>query len=121
MLQLLIKWLVNAISLLVVAYVVPGFHVAGFMSALIAALVVGLVNGTLGAVLRFFTWPLRILTLGLLTWIISAAMLLLSARLVDGFTIDGFIPALIGSLVLAIVSALLGWLTPDFDRKDRKD
>ena len=47
--------------------------------------------------------------------------MLFRSRLVDGFTIDGFIPALIGSLVLAIVSALLGWLTPDFDRKDRKD
>ena len=111
MVHLLLKWLVNAISLLIVAYIVPGFHVAGFGSALIAALVIGLVNGTLGALIKFFTWPFRVLTLGLLTWVISALMLWLSTHFVDGFTISGFIPALIGSLALAIVSTVLGWLT----------
>ena len=55
MLNLLVKWLVSAISLLIVAYVVPGFRVASFPAALIAAIVIGFVNGTLGAVLRFFT------------------------------------------------------------------
>ena len=78
MIHLLLKWLVSAVSLLIVAYVAPGFHVRSFGAAMIAALVIGLVNGTLGAVLRLVTWPLRILTLGLLTWVISAAMILLS-------------------------------------------
>jgi putative membrane protein len=111
MIHLLLKWLVSAVSLLIVAYVVPGFHVRSFGAAMIAALVIGLVNGTLGAVLRLVTWPLRILTLGLLTWVISAAMILLSSKLVDGFQVDGFFAALIGSLLLAIVSAILGSIT----------
>ena len=116
MFHLLLKWLVSAISLLIVAYLVPGFHVSGFKAALIAALVIGLVNGTLGALIKFFTWPFRVLTLGLLTWVISACMLWLSTQFVDGFRISGFIPALLGSLALAIVSTVLGWLTPS-DKK----
>ncbi len=117
MLHLLLKWLVSAISLLIVAYLIPGFHVAGFQAALIAALVIGLVNGTLGAVLRFFTFPFRILTLGLLTWVINALMIWLSTQFVDGFSISGFIPAMLGSLALAIVSTILGWLTPSSGKK----
>ena len=111
MIHLLVKWLVSAISLLTVAYFVPGFHVRSFGAAMIAALVIGLVNGTLGALLRLVTWPLRILTLGLLTWFISACMILLSSKLVSGFEVDGLIPALIGSLLLAIVSAILHAIT----------
>jgi len=113
MLNWLIKWLVSAISLLIVAYFVPGFHVAGFTAALIAAIVVGLINGTLGVVLKFVTWPLRLLTLGLLTWLVNAAMLMLATHFVDGFRIDGWFAALIGSLLLAIVSTALGWIVPD--------
>jgi putative membrane protein len=116
MLNLLVKWLVNAVSLLIVAYIVPGFVVRGFGSALIAALVIGFVNGTLGAILRFLTFPIRLLTLGLFTWVINAAMLLLAAYLVDGFAISGFVAALLGSLVLAIVSTILRWITPDFTK-----
>jgi putative membrane protein len=116
-LKLLVHWLVSAVSLLIVAYVVPGFILSGFKAALIAAAAVGFVNGTLGAVLRLFTWPLRILTLGLLTWVINAAMLELAASLVDGFAIDGFFSAMLGSLVLAIVSTLLRWIMPDFKKK----
>lgn len=111
MIHLLVKWVLSAISLLIVAYVVPGFHVRSFGSALIAAIVIGLVNGTLGAILRFFTWPLRILTLGLLTWVISAAMILLSSKLVGGFEVDGFFAAMIGSLALAVVNAILAAIT----------
>jgi len=117
MLHWLVKWLVSAISLLIVAYFVTGFHVAGFVSALIAAVVIGLINGTIGTVIKFFTFPLRLLTLGLLTWVINAAMLMLAANFVDGFRIDGWGPAMIGALLLAIVSTVLGWITPDFKKK----
>jgi putative membrane protein len=111
MFHLLIKWLVNALSLLIVAYVVPGFRMRSFGSAMIAAVVIGLVNGTLGAILKFVTWPFRILTLGILTWIINAFMLWFASKFVSGFEIDGFIAALIGSLLLAIVSGILGSIT----------
>ena len=117
MIHLLVKWLVSAVSLIIVAYVVPGFHVASFGSAMIAALVIGLVNGTIGAIIRFVTWPFRILTLGLLTWVISAVMIMISAKLVDGFSVDGFFSALIGSAVLAIVSAILHAITGGSEKK----
>jgi putative membrane protein len=117
MIHLLVKWLVSAVSLLIVAYFVPGFHVRTFGAAMIAALVIGLVNGTLGALLRLVTWPLRILTLGLLTWFISACMILLSSKLVSGFEVDGLFAALIGSLLLAIVGAVLGAITGGEGRK----
>jgi putative membrane protein len=117
MLHWLIKWLVSAISLLIVAYFVPGFHVVGFPSALIAAVVIGLINGTLGAILKFFTFPLRLLTLGLLTLVINAGMLKFATHFVDGFAIDGWGPAIIGAFLLAIVSGLLNWVTPDFKKK----
>ena len=116
MLSWLLKWLVSAISLLIVTRVVDGFHVAGLVPALIAAVVIGLINGTIGAVIKFFTFPLRLLTLGLLTLVINAGMLKLATHFVDGFRIDGWGPALIGALVLAIVSTVLGWLTPDFKK-----
>jgi putative membrane protein len=119
MLNLLVKWLVSAISLLVVAYFVPGFHVNGFTAALIAAVAVGFVNGTIGAILRFFTWPIRFLTLGLFTLVINAAMLSLVAYFMkgSGFEIDGFVAALMGAFVLAVVSTILRWIVPDFNKK----
>ncbi len=117
MLSWLVKWLVSAISLLIVANFVSGFHVAGFVPALIAAVVIGLINGTLGVIIKFFTFPLRLLTLGLLTLIINAGLLKLATHFVDGFRIDGWGPAIWGALLLAIVSTVLGWLTPDFKRK----
>jgi len=117
MIHLLVKWVVSAVGLLIVAYIVPGFHVRSFGAALIAALVIGLVNGTIGALLRTGTWPLRILTLGLLTWFISACMILLSSKLVSGFEVDGLFAALIGSLVLAIVDAVLGAITGSSEKR----
>jgi putative membrane protein len=107
MMTLLLTWLVSAISLLIVAYLLPGFKVDGFKSALIAALVIGLVNGTLGFVLKLLTLPLTIVTLGFFWLVINALMLLLAAKLVTGFRIDGFWWALIGSVLLSIVNGIL--------------
>ena len=109
---LLITWLVSAISLLVVAYLLPGFKVDDFKTALVAAVVVGLVNATLGLVLKIVTFPLSIVTLGLFWLLINAAMLMLAARLVDGFTISGWIPAFIGSILLSLVNAILRAIIP---------
>ncbi len=109
---LLITWLVSAISLLVVAYLLPGFNVSGFKTALVAAVVIGLVNATLGLVLKIVTFPLSIVTLGFFWLLINAAMLLLAARFVDGFTISGWIPAFIGSILLSLVNAILRAIIP---------
>ena len=107
MTNLLVTWLLSAVSLLIVAYVVKGFDISGFGSALIAAVVIGLVNGTIGFFLKVVTFPLTILTLGLFWWVINALMSKLAAALVPGFTINGFLPALVGALVLSIVNLLL--------------
>jgi len=89
---------------------VPGISVSGPVAALIAALVIGLVNATLGLLLKILTFPLTILTLGLFWFVINALMLELAAALVPGFYVRGFIPALIGAVMLSLVSSVLQWL-----------
>src|SRR5262245_25468127 len=93
MVKLLVNWLLNAVSLMIVAQVIPGFNVAGFKTALIAALIIGLVNATLGLFLKIATFPLTLLTLGVFWFVINALMLKLVSAFVSGFTIDGFLPA----------------------------
>ena len=91
---------------------------SGFRSALIAAVVIGLINGTLGAVIKFFTFPFRILTLGLLSLVINAAMLLVADQLLDGLRIDTLTAAFLGSILMSVVSTVLRWLIPDGKDKE---
>ncbi len=107
---LLVNWLLSAISLLIVAHVIRGFEIAGFGTALIAAIAVGLVNATIGFFLKVITFPLTVITLGLFWLIINALMLKLAAALVPGFNIVGFLPALFGAIVLTIVNLCLRYL-----------
>jgi putative membrane protein len=111
MTHLLINWLLSALSLVIVAHLVSGFRISGFSSALIAAIVIGLVNGTIGFFLKIVTFPLSILTLGLFWLIINALMLELASAFVPGFRIDGFLPAFLGSIVLSLVNMVLRFLT----------
>lgn len=104
---LLIRWLVTAVSLLIVAYLIPGFQVSGIKAALIAAVVIGLVNMTIGLVLKIITFPLTLLTLGLFYLVINALMLMLASQFVDGFKLSGFWAAFFGGIVLSIVSSVL--------------
>lgn len=108
--QILLKWLLSAASLLIVTRIVPGFVVKGFGTALIAAIVIGLVNATIGLVLKVLTLPLTILTLGLFWLIINALMLMLASALVPGFKVEGFLPAFLGAIVLSLVNILLHWI-----------
>ena len=110
---LLINWLLSAVSLFIVAHVVPGFEVSGFLAALLAAIVVGLVNSTLGALLKIVTFPLTVLTLGVFWFVINALMLELASWLVPGFTVTGFGAAFLGAIVLALVNLLLKYLVSD--------
>jgi putative membrane protein len=112
MTRLLIHWVVGALLLLVVARVVPGFKVDGFSAALIAALVIGLVNATVGTFLKLLTLPLTLLTLGVFLLIINALMLMLASAVVRGFHVEGFAPAFWGALLLAILHTVLGWVMP---------
>lgn len=101
--RLLLHWILSAIALILVSHLVPGFHVAGLIPALIAALVIGLLNATLGLVLKIVTFPITIITLGLFLLVINAAMILLASRIVTGFHVSGWIPALWGAVALALV------------------
>jgi len=110
MIRLLVEWLLNALALLIVTYVVPGFDVEDFPTALVAVLVIGLLNITLGLFLRFITWPFNWLTLGLVYLVVDAVIIYLASKLVKGFRIKSFFTAFLGALVLAVVHYLFGLL-----------
>jgi putative membrane protein len=110
-LTILINWLLSALSLMIVAHVVRGFDVTSFGTALIAALVIGLVNATVGLFLKIVTFPLTLMTLGIFWFVVNALMLKLAASLVSGFTIQGFLPAFFGAIVLSIVNVFLRLVT----------
>jgi putative membrane protein len=105
--RLIIHWLLSALALIIVAYVVPGFEISGIGAALIAALVFGLVNSTLGLLLKILTFPFIVLTLGLFWFVINAFMLIFASHIVSGFHVRGFGPAFIGAIVLSLVNMLL--------------
>ena len=105
--HLLLNWLLSALGLFLVAHIVPGFEVSGFMAALLAAVVVGFVNSTLGLLLKILTFPLTILTLGIFWFVINALMLELASGLVPGFYVRGFLSAFLGALVLSLINMLL--------------
>ena len=89
------------------AHVVSGFHVQSFGTALIASLVFGLFNSTLGVLLKVLTLPLTIVTFGLFLFVINALILRMTSGLVSGFYVESFGPALIGAIVLAVVTTVL--------------
>src|SRR5919108_1989074 len=104
---LLLHWLISAASLLIVAQIFPGIEVRGLDTALIAPIVIGLVNATIGFVVKLLTLPLTILTLGLFWLVINALMLQLASYLVPGFYVAGFWSAFFGAIVLSLVSMML--------------
>ena len=106
MLRLLVRWILHAIALLIIAWLVPGFQVRSFASALVAVLVIALLNATLGLLLKIVTFPLVILTLGIFILVINAFMLRLASALVPGFYVATFGAAFIGAAVLALLSLL---------------
>ncbi len=101
------NWVLNALALYLVSRIVIGIHLADFGSALIAAVIIGLVNALIKPVLILLTLPLNLLTLGLFTFVINALMLLLASNFTPGFKIDGFGTALVGSVLLSLISTLL--------------
>src|SRR4051812_22626282 len=110
--RLLLHWLFSAVALILVSNIVPGFILTGFVAALIAAVVIGLINATLGALLKVVTFPLTVLTLGIFWLVINALMLELASAIVPGFHISGFGAAFIGAIVLALVNMIIRWLMP---------
>lgn len=103
----ILHWLFSGVALLIVAQILPGIQVSGLGSALIAALVIGLVNATVGLVLKIVLLPFIVLTLGIVYFLINGLMLKLASEFVPGFRVIGCMPAILGSILLTIVDYLL--------------
>ena len=104
---LLFHWAISAASLAIVAYLFPGIELRGVGTALIAPIIIGLINATLGFILKIITFPISILSFGLFLLVINALMLQLASALIPGFYIAGFWSAFFGAIVLSIVSMIL--------------
>jgi putative membrane protein len=108
--KFLLKWLINALALIVITKLVAGFHVDTFYSALVAALIIGLLNALIRPVLIILTLPVSIITLGLFTFVINALLIWFTSTIVKGFSVDGFWPALLAALILWAVSTITAWV-----------
>ena len=110
---LLLRWIFNGVALVFTAYLLDGIQVSGFGAALVASLVLGIVNAIIRPLFLLLTLPLNILTLGLFTFVVNAVMLMLVASVVSGFSVNSFFSALIGSVILSLTSSLLTSLVKD--------
>jgi len=108
--RFLARLVLNGVAIIVAAYFLPGLHVDGPFAALIAGTILGFVNAIVRPVLFFLTLPLTLLTLGLFIFVLNAICFELTAWLVPGFSVDGFRWALIGALVVSVVSWILNAL-----------
>jgi putative membrane protein len=115
MLSLLARWLLNAVALMLVAYLYPGVSVESFGAALLAALVLGLVNAVVRPILVLLTLPVTLLTLGLFLFVINALLFWFVAEVVGGFHVAGFGAALLGSILYSVITLITSWLL--FPRK----
>jgi putative membrane protein len=108
--RILFKWLINALALLVTTYLVKGIQVTGVPALLMAAALLGILNVLIRPILIILTLPINIITLGLFTFIINGAMLWFVSLIIKGFMIQGFWPAVIGALIISIVSWFINWM-----------
>jgi len=104
--NIIIRVLITALALLVVEQIIPGIEVEGLYIAVIAAVLLGILNLVARPVLIVLTLPVTILTLGLFIFVINAAIFFFVASFVDGFTVSGFVPALLGSIIVSVISAI---------------
>jgi len=103
----MVDWLIGALALWLVAQIIPGIQIRSFQTAMLATIVIALVDVTIGPILRFIAFPITFLTLGLFRLVLNALLLKLASIFTRGFRIDGFLNALLGSLVLTIVDIVL--------------
>ena len=108
--NILISWLVYSLAILVAGYVLPGVHISSFFTALVVAIVLGIINAFIKPILIILTLPITILTLGLFTLVINAFLIMLTSWIVPGFVVDGFWWALLFSIVLSVVNWFLNQL-----------
>lgn len=113
--KLLLIWLLNALALLTVAYVLPGIHVDGITAALVAALILGLINTLLRPLLILLTFPVTVATLGIFIFVINGLLFWFAGSVLKGFEVSGFWFGVTGALLYSIFSSVLA--TIFFDRK----
>ena len=115
--QLILVWILNALALLAVAYLLPGIRVDGFGSALIAALVLGLINALIRPLLVLLTLPITILTLGLFMLVINGLLFWLAGSVLRGFEVSGFWVGVMGALLYSIIAYVFLWIIPKQNRR----
>jgi putative membrane protein len=108
--RLLLTWIINAGTLILLPYVMPGIRVEGFVTALVTALVLGLVNTVIRPLLVLLTLPVTVLTLGVFVLVINALLFWMVASFLDGFHVDGFWSAFWGAIAYSLISTLVSWL-----------
>ena len=116
--RFLARLVLNGIAIIIAAWLLPGLHLADTFSALIAGAILGFVNAIVRPVLLLLTFPLTLVTLGLFIFVVNASCLALTAALVPGFSIDGFWWALIGALLVSVMSWILNGI---FAGKQRRE
>ncbi len=107
MISIIVNLIISSIVIFGVANVLPGVHVVDFQTAIIVALVLGVINALLKPILLILTLPITILTLGLFSFVINALLILLVSNLIPGFTVEGFLWALIFGIVLSLVNTVV--------------
>ena len=105
---LIIEFPITGLAVFIAAMITPGVAVSGYFAAIIVGIVFALVNLIIGGIARTLTAPVNFLTLGLVSFLISGLLVLLTANLVDGFSVSGYIPALIFALILGVIRSLFG-------------
>lgn len=105
--EILVRWLLSSLSIMVAAYLLPGIHVENFLTALVVAIVLGILNAVVKPLIIVLTLPITILTMGLFTFVINAILILLTSLLVSGFHVDGFFWAFAFSIILSLIQSIL--------------
>jgi putative membrane protein len=115
--KIIMSWLIYTLAITITAYFLPNTEVSNLKAALLAALVLGLINAIIRPLLIFFTLPLTILTLGLFVLVINAVLVLLASRIVPGFLVDGFWWAMLFSLIVSVINWIISGLVKPVAKK----
>jgi len=104
--NIIFRILIGAVALLLAAYLVPGIVVDSIYIAIVAAVILGILNVVVKPILFLLTLPITILTLGLFTFVINAALFWFASSFIEGFYVSGFLPALVGSVLVSVISSV---------------
>ena len=115
--KFILHWIVYALAILITTYILPGVHITGLITVLVLAIVLGAINAVVRPILIVLTLPLSIFTFGLFIFVINALLIMLAAAIVPGFSVAGFWWALLFSIILSIISGILGGITEEAENK----